>query len=503
MEGERSTQAKCLEEDGCEDDVLRKEMSPKEKKSSTLKATEVATTAEPPPRAYHKILFVGREDMEGDDECFGKAVPVNPCFATPPRLSLPSPVVGAGGSGGGGGELQSAHTSLDDVIADVTDEDLLEASEFASLDGTPDNHHHHQPAGEASRASTARGRTVHRMGLRRVPPPPPPPPAESAASFPGIRVIAAGGSGSCTEVQELATSASECTNQPTDVVQCVASTPAPLPPPPPPNVHCLSHLPLSKRPSLSVPSPSITSFSRKGRSSLRLNFIPPPPKDIPPPPPPPPAGGIPPPPPLPSTPQKSLTSPVPSSRSSSRSLKGSAAGGYSKTNGTYLRTPPPPPPRTGTSVSSTVCSTVPSRSHSIASSRAAPPGSPFIPPPPPLPPAAPTRTQEEGSASRSRESQTTLFVPSSATPPLPPSAGHVPATEQSSLPQPLSPAPPPLSPPCTANALTAFGDGAASAGWTGDGQQLNYEGHECEVSISGQVIHFVLAASVCLSVQGV
>eukprot|EP00922_Rhytidocystis_sp_ex-Travisia-forbesii_P066422 GHVS01098608.1.p1 GENE.GHVS01098608.1~~GHVS01098608.1.p1 ORF type:complete len:727 (+),score=148.77 GHVS01098608.1:331-2511(+) len=306
-------------------------------------------------RTHPKILFVGREDMEGDDDCFGKAVPMDGGLATPrpdvPQASArcllppPPPPFSA--------DMDCSLSSLEDVTVDLMDEAYIDgiSSEMASeiMSCTPDS------------GLCIGGRTVIRNitvdevqsgGCR------------GADDCPDIRVARVNGVSS-TEVHELVTCASECTtNQATDVVYCTASTPSPLPPS---NVHCLSHLPLSKRPSLSVPSPSITSFSRKGRSSLRLNFIPPPPKDIPPPPAGPCCFGIPPPPP---TPPKSMTSPAPS-RSSGKKT-GSRGGSYL----------PPPPPRMGSSVASTVCSTVPSRSNSIASSRGV--SRPlFIPPPPP------------------------------------------------------------------------------------------------------------------------
>lgn len=183
---------------------------------------------------------------------------------------------------------------------------------------------------------------------------------------------------------------STCANIPTDGVCHPASVPSPLPP-----YTSLAHLPLSKRPSLSVPSPSITSFSKNSK----LPFIPPPPKFIPPPP-----ASIPPPPPSPN-------SLVPASSLVRKTV----------------HSPPPPPPsvsgelkceRLPRSLSSTVCTTVPSRSTSIASSRG------HLSSPPPPPPLE--RTFKSPPSTRTTS----------------------PLTTSNSLRAPLSPpAPPPLSPP--------------------------------------------------------
>eukprot|EP00922_Rhytidocystis_sp_ex-Travisia-forbesii_P066419 GHVS01098605.1.p1 GENE.GHVS01098605.1~~GHVS01098605.1.p1 ORF type:complete len:700 (+),score=109.03 GHVS01098605.1:287-2386(+) len=299
---------------------------------------------ETPPaavRLHPKIVFLSRDDMEGDDDCFGRAVPMYGNFGTPQPALVPQsfPICIS--------ELGSVHASLEDV--DVIDDAYIDG-DFACLDFTADDG-----------MPTERGRTVIRQ-IGEMP-------KGTNGGCPDIRVSNVNGCSS-TEVLEFATSSSDYSiNQATDVC-CSASTPCPFPPPPPADVNCLSHLPLSKRPSLSVPSPSITSFSRKGRSSLRLNFIPPPPKDIPPPPPQQ-SFGIPPPPP------SCTTSPAPSRSSCAKSKSGGS-------KSSLLKSLPPPPPRLGNSLcTSTICSTVPSRSNSIASSRCAPSHlSPFIPPPP-------------------------------------------------------------------------------------------------------------------------
>eukprot|EP00922_Rhytidocystis_sp_ex-Travisia-forbesii_P066428 GHVS01098615.1.p1 GENE.GHVS01098615.1~~GHVS01098615.1.p1 ORF type:complete len:820 (+),score=204.73 GHVS01098615.1:393-2852(+) len=436
----------------------------------------IKTTTVGGGRSHHKILFVGRDDMEDDDDCFGKAVPMDDMMPTPQScLLLPPPATSTTTTRSSSSlhppvplaasyELPSSHSALEDVTVDVMDDDYIDGIGVAGVCSV-----------ECTTAPDSNGsmlfghgggavRTVERHTTQQIPKRGGHNNHQASGGCPIIRVISSNGGGYCssssTEVLEVATSSSDCTiNQPTDVVYCTASTPASIPPPPPHNGSTssskyLSHLlPLSKRPSLSVPSPSITCFSRKGRSStatVQRNFIPPPPKDIPPPPPQ--MGSIPPPPPLQHhLTQKSTTtaSPVPSRCSSRMS---------------HTRSPKPssqrtvPPPRC--SVSSSVCSTVPSRSNSIVSSSSrgyqhVTQQQPFIPPPPV------DRVGSSGCSGGGR----TLFVSTPSSP-----CGGA-STEHSLLQTTTQLLQAPLSPPVSHRQLYADIATTAAAAWADEGKR--------------------------------